>query len=140
MSGPIQWETGVVLRRPCGGRIWRRSRTGPCTNYDRNPTLASPLQHTVNAPVRFAGLGVHSGQSVNVTISPAAVDAGIAFLRTDVTDRDPRIPARADRVVETWLGTVIGNDDEVKVATIEHLMAAFSGLGVDNAVVSLDGP
>jgi len=102
--------------------------------------LTSPLQHTVNAPVRFAGLGVHSGQSVNVTISPAAVDAGIAFLRTDIADRDPRIPARADRVVDTRLGTVIANDDEVRVATIEHLMAAFCGLGVDNAVVCLDAP
>ena len=102
--------------------------------------MASPLQHTVNAPVRFAGLGVHSGQRVNVTISPAAVDAGIAFLRTDVTDRDPRIPALADRVVETRLGTVIANDAAVKVSTIEHLMAAFCGLGIDNAVVSLDGP
>jgi UDP-3-O-[3-hydroxymyristoyl] N-acetylglucosamine deacetylase len=98
------------------------------------------LQHTVNAPVRFEGLGVHSGRRVNVTISPAAVDAGIAFLRTDVTDRDPRIAARADRVVETRLGTVIANDAQVKVSTIEHLMAAFCGLGVDNAVVSLDGP
>jgi UDP-3-O-[3-hydroxymyristoyl] N-acetylglucosamine deacetylase len=110
------------------------------THNDRNPTLASPLQHTVNAPVRFAGLGVHSGQHVNVTISPAAADAGIAFLRTDVADRDPRIAARADRVVETRLGTVIANEAGVKVSTIEHLMAAFCGLGVDNAIVSLDGP
>jgi UDP-3-O-[3-hydroxymyristoyl] N-acetylglucosamine deacetylase len=101
--------------------------------------LASPFQHTVNAPVRFSGLGVHSGQRVNVTVAPAGADAGIAFLRTDVTDRDPRIPARADRVVETRLGTVIGNDDQVRVSTIEHLMAAFCGLGIDNAVVSLDG-
>ena len=102
--------------------------------------MASHWQHTVNAPFRFAGLGVHSGQRVNVTISPAAVDAGIAFLRTDVTDRDPRIPALADRVVETRLGTVIANDAQVKVSTIEHLMATFCGLGIDNAVVSLDGP
>jgi UDP-3-O-[3-hydroxymyristoyl] N-acetylglucosamine deacetylase len=102
--------------------------------------LASPLQHTVSAPVRLEGVGVHSGRPVNLTVSPAAPDAGIAFLRTDVTDRDPRIPARADRVVETRLGTVIANDHGVKVSTIEHLMAAFCGLGVDNAVVSLDGP
>ncbi|MDB5481775.1 MAG: lpxC [Caulobacteraceae bacterium] len=102
--------------------------------------MASPFQHTINAPVPFAGLGVHSGQRVNVTVAPAAVDAGIAFLRTDVTEKDPRIPARADRVVETRLGTVIANDDGVRVATIEHLMAAFCGLGIDNALVSLDGP
>jgi UDP-3-O-[3-hydroxymyristoyl] N-acetylglucosamine deacetylase len=89
--------------------------------------------------VRFSGVGVHSGQSVNVTISPAAADAGIAFLRTDVADRDPRIPARADRVVETRLGTVIANGDGVRVSTVEHLMAVFCGLGIDNATVSLDG-
>jgi UDP-3-O-[3-hydroxymyristoyl] N-acetylglucosamine deacetylase len=102
--------------------------------------LASPLQHTLSASVRFAGIGVHCGQPVNVTISPAAADAGVAFLRTDVTDRDPRVPARADRVVETRLGAVIANDDGVRVSTVEHLMAVFCGLGVDNAVVSLDGP
>ena len=102
--------------------------------------MASPLQHTVSAPVRLDGVGVHSGRPVKLTVAPAAPDAGIAFHRTDVTDRDPRIPARADRVVETRLGTVIGNDHGVRVSTIEHLMAAFCGLGVDNAVVSLDGP
>ena len=112
----------------------------PYSDFDRNPPLASPLQHTVSAPVRCAGVGVHSGQPVNVTISPAAVDAGVAFLRIDVTDRDPRIAARADRVVETRLGTVIANDDQVKVSTVEHLMAVFCGLGIDNVVVSLDGP
>jgi len=68
--------------------------------------LASPLQHPLTPRFGSRGLGVHSGQRVSVTISPAAVDAGIAFLRTDVTDRDPRIPALADRVVETRLGTV----------------------------------
>jgi UDP-3-O-[3-hydroxymyristoyl] N-acetylglucosamine deacetylase len=102
--------------------------------------LAPTLQHTVSTPVRVAGIGVHSGQPVNITISPAAADAGVVFLRADVTDRDPRVPARADRVVETRLGAVIANDDGVRVSTVEHLMAVFCGLGVDNAVVSLDGP
>jgi UDP-3-O-[3-hydroxymyristoyl] N-acetylglucosamine deacetylase len=112
----------------------------PVSLYDRKSTLASPLQHTVNGPIRFAGLGVHTGQDINVTISPAGIDAGIVFLRTDIADQDPRVPARADRVVETRLGTVVGNDAGVRVATVEHLMAAFCGLGIDNALVSLDGP
>ena len=102
--------------------------------------MAACLQHTLNTPVRFAGIGVHSGQTVNVTISPAAADTGVVFLRTDVDDREPRVPARADLVVETRLGTVIGNAAGVTVSTIEHIMAVFCGLGVDNAVVSLDGP
>jgi len=79
-------------------------------------------------------------QAVSVTISPAAADSGVAFLRVDVTDRDPRVPARADRVVDTRLGTVIANDDGVRVSTVEHLMAVFSGLGIDNATVCLDAP
>ncbi len=92
------------------------------------------------APVRIAGVGVHTGRAVEATVSPAAVDTGLVFVRADIKDRDAFIPARADLVCETRLGTVIGNAAGVTVSTVEHLMAAFSGLGVDNAVVSLDGP
>jgi UDP-3-O-[3-hydroxymyristoyl] N-acetylglucosamine deacetylase len=75
-----------------------------------------------------------------VTLRPAAADAGVRFLRTDVKDRDPAVPARAEAVCQTRLGTVIGNGDGVSVSTIEHLMAAFCGLGVDNVLVEIDGP
>jgi UDP-3-O-[3-hydroxymyristoyl] N-acetylglucosamine deacetylase len=98
------------------------------------------FQHTLAGPVRFTGIGIHTGATVNVTISPAAPQAGITFLRTDVTDRDPLAPARGDRVCETRLGTVIGNADGVTVSTIEHMMAVFCALGVDNVRVALDGP
>ena len=97
-------------------------------------------QHTLAAAISFSGVGVHTGQTVSVTVSPAPVHAGIAFVRTDIRDRDPRIAARADCVCETRLGTVIGNHDGVTVSTIEHLMAVFCGLGVDNAEVFIDGP
>ena len=102
--------------------------------------MAAQLQHTVNAPVQVSGVGVHGGQAVTLSISPAAPDSGIAFLRTDVGDRDPRVPARADGVVETRLGTVIANEAGVSVSTVEHLMAALCALGLDNALVSLNGP
>lgn len=103
-------------------------------------SLASHLQHTLKSPAAFSGVGIHSGRLLNVTIAPAAAGSGIVFLRNDVTDRDPRIPARVENVVETRLGTVVGNRDGVSVSTIEHLMASLSALGVDNAVVSVDGP
>ena len=61
-------------------------------------------------------------------------------MRTDIEDRDNRVPARAEAVVQTWLGTVIGNAAGVTVSTIEHLMAALAALGVDNATIELDGP
>lgn len=98
------------------------------------------LQHTLRSPALFAGVGVHTGAYVRVTVRPASADAGIVFVRTDVTDRDNRVPATGEAVCRTQLGTVIGNAAEVMVSTIEHLMAALAMLGVDNAEVELDGP
>jgi len=102
--------------------------------------LNPELQHTLRSPVRFEGVGIHTGRVAHVTIEPAAPGAGVTFLRTDVTGRDPRIPARAENVCETRLGTVIGNVGGVTVSTIEHIMAVLSALAIDNAVISLDGP
>jgi UDP-3-O-[3-hydroxymyristoyl] N-acetylglucosamine deacetylase len=96
-------------------------------------------QHTLAAPVRFAGVGVHSGHSVNVTIRPAPANSGVVFVRSDIQVGDNRIPARGDAVVRTTLGTVIGNAAGATVSTIEHLMAALAALGVDNALVEVDG-
>ena len=98
------------------------------------------LQHTLAASVSLRGIGVHSGQAVVATLSPAPVNAGIAFLRTDVSGRDGRVLARADRVCDTRLGTTVGNAAGVTVSTVEHLMAALHALGVDNVLVTLDGP
>jgi UDP-3-O-[3-hydroxymyristoyl] N-acetylglucosamine deacetylase len=102
--------------------------------------LNPDLQHTLRSPVRFEGVGIHTGAVAHVAIEPAPPGSGVVFIRTDVTDRDPRIPARADNVCETRLGTVIGNADGVTVSTIEHVMASLSALAIDNAVISLDGP
>jgi UDP-3-O-[3-hydroxymyristoyl] N-acetylglucosamine deacetylase len=98
------------------------------------------FQHTVRNPVSFAGIGVHTGASARVTVRPAGENAGVSFIRTDVTDRPNRIEATGEAVCRTQLGTVIGSDDTVTVSTIEHLMAAFAMLGIDNALVEIDGP
>jgi UDP-3-O-[3-hydroxymyristoyl] N-acetylglucosamine deacetylase len=98
------------------------------------------FQHTVKAPGLFAGVGVHTGEYTQVAIRPAGVDAGIVFVRVDITDRDNRVAATPESVCKTQLGTVIGNEAGVTVATIEHLMAALVMSGIDNAVVELDGP
>ena len=103
--------------------------------------MLSPfLQHTLARPARVAGTGIHSGQMARVVVRPAQPGAGVVFVRTDITDRDNRIAARAQAVRYTDLGTVIGNAAGVTVSTIEHLMAALACLGVDNAVVEIDGP
>lgn len=98
------------------------------------------LQTTLAAPARLAGVGIHNGLPVNLAILPAPPDSGISFVRTDIGGDAAAVPALADRVCDTRLATVIGNEAGTTVSTVEHLMAAFAGLGVDNARVELDGP
>lgn len=93
-------------------------------------------QRTVARSVKCTGLGVHSGKTVNMTIRPAPANHGIKFVRTDLPG-SPEIPAHFNRVVDTSLATVIGYNGCI-VSTIEHLMASFAGLSIDNAVVELD--
>ena len=102
-----------------------------------NPT--QPYQHTLAGPAVFAGVGLHTGRRVRAAILPAPADSGVVFLRTDVKG-DGRIEARAQNVSNTRLSTVIGNAAGASVSTVEHLMAALYGLGVDNALIELDGP
>jgi UDP-3-O-[3-hydroxymyristoyl] N-acetylglucosamine deacetylase len=97
-------------------------------------------EHTLAGPAIMAGLGLHTGERVRMAIRPAPAGSGVVFVRTDVKDRDNRVPATAEAVVATRLGTVIANASGVKVSTIEHLMAALAALGVDNVTVELDGP
>ena len=103
-------------------------------------SLSAYHQHTVAGPVIFAGVGVHTGAHVRVAVRPAAADAGISFVRTDLKDIDNTICVSAEAVGQTRLGTVINNAAGATVSTIEHLMAAFCALGIDNVVVELDGP
>jgi UDP-3-O-[3-hydroxymyristoyl] N-acetylglucosamine deacetylase len=96
-------------------------------------------QHTLRAPINCVGVGLHSGRRVSLTLRPAEPGHGIVFRRLDL-GRD--IPARFDRVVDTRLSTVLGDAEwaSARVGTVEHLLAALSALGIDNALVELDGP
>lgn len=86
-----------------------------------------------------AGIGLHSGKRVRMVLKPAAPGTGIHFVRSDLTG-DNRIAARIENVSTVRLGTTIANDSGASVATVEHLMSAFAGLGVDDAIVEIDGP
>lgn len=101
--------------------------------------LSLSYQHTLAGPAICAGVGLHSGERVRVSIRPAPVGSGIVFVRTDVLG-DNRVPVTAEAVSESRLCTVITNAAGVSVATIEHLMAALAALDVDNAIIELDGP
>jgi UDP-3-O-[3-hydroxymyristoyl] N-acetylglucosamine deacetylase len=95
-------------------------------------------QRTLKDEIGCTGIGLHSGEKIRINIRPAPCDTGIRFVRIDLPGH-PIIEARFDNVFDTTLATSIGFDG-CRVSTIEHLMAAFYGLGIDNAVVELDGP
>jgi UDP-3-O-[3-hydroxymyristoyl] N-acetylglucosamine deacetylase len=97
-------------------------------------------QKTVNSPVSCEGIGLHSGKPAKLTIKPAGANIGILFVRTDVKDFESVIEAKYSNVVKTMLGTTIANKFGVEVCTIEHLMAALYGAGIDNAIIELNGP
>ena len=93
-------------------------------------------QRTLDKPASCSGIGLHSGKKVNLTIRPAPINHGIKFVRLDLPGT-PSVTAQFHRVVDTSLATVIGNDGCI-VSTIEHLMATFAGLSIDNAMIELD--
>lgn len=93
-------------------------------------------QRTLTKPVSCTGVALHSGLPVNLTIRPAGPDHGIVFRRVDL-EGTPRIAARVENVVDSFLATHLGVDG-VRVGVVEHLLAALAGLGVDNALIDLD--
>jgi UDP-3-O-[3-hydroxymyristoyl] N-acetylglucosamine deacetylase len=95
-------------------------------------------QRTLKTAIRATGVGLHTGEKVYMTLRPAAENAGINFRRVDL-DQPVDIPASAELVGETMLGTTLIRDG-VKVATVEHLMSALAGLGIDNVHVDLSAP
>lgn len=97
-------------------------------------------QTTIERPMSCYGIGVHSGQRTHLTLRPSKKDTGITFVRTDVTSVNNIIEATYNNVSETLLSTTIQNDANIKVSTIEHLMAALWGCGIDNVIIELDGP
>ncbi|MGB9713180.1 UDP-3-O-acyl-N-acetylglucosamine deacetylase [Dissulfurimicrobium hydrothermale] len=96
------------------------------------------FQNTLKKYVMASGIGLHTGARVTIKLHPAPVDSGIRFVRTDL-DPVALIPANIGYVTETSLATTVGNAAG-SVSTIEHLMAAFFGMGIDNAIVEIDGP
>lgn len=95
-------------------------------------------QRTLKNTIRATGVGLHSGEKVYLTLKPAPVGTGIVFVRVDL-DPAVEIPARAEFVGETTMSTTLVNQG-AKVDTVEHLLSAMAGLGIDNAYVELSAP
>jgi UDP-3-O-[3-hydroxymyristoyl] N-acetylglucosamine deacetylase len=93
-------------------------------------------QRTIKNEVSFEGIGLHTGRHAKVTLKPASRDTGISFLRRD---KNTIIKADVGSVIDTAFATTIGQDG-AKIRTVEHMMAALAGLGIDNIIVDVDGP
>lgn len=98
------------------------------------------LQHSLETSAVFHGVGVHSGKPVCMIVHPAAIDHGIIFERTDIEDLPNRISASWQAVKSTNMCTTLSNQHNVSVATVEHILAALFGLGISNALITIDGP
>ena len=97
------------------------------------------MQATLAKTITFEGIGVHSGAPARLRVLPAMVDHGIVFVRVDLEAGKNEIPARYDLVVNTQLCTELSNEYGAKISTVEHLMAALAGCGIDNARIEIDG-
>ena len=95
-------------------------------------------QRTIKNPIKAVGVGLHSGKDMTLELLPAPVDAGITFIRTDL-DPEISIPAIFENVGDTTLSTALFKEG-YKIGTIEHLLSAIAGLGIDNCVIKVDGP
>ena len=94
------------------------------------------LQRTLKKEINCSSIGLHTGRKVNMKIKPASVDTGIIFVRKDLPDAEP-IHANYNNVCDTMLATSLGTNG-VSVSTVEHILSAFNGMGVDNAIIELD--
>ena len=113
---------------------------GSTKRDDAAETRSVVRQRTLKSSISCTGIALHSGEDVSLTLHPADADAGISFVRTDISGGGARVPALWDRVVDTRLCTTIADEDGVSVGTIEHLMAALAGCGIDNAEIEVNGP
>ncbi len=102
--------------------------------------MAIERQTTIQRKVSCAGIGVHSGVRARLTLLPAPANSGIRFVRVDLPAGTGEILAHADCVSDTQLGTTLANAHGATVAVVEHLLAAISGLGIDNLLIEIDAP
>ena len=96
-------------------------------------------QSTISAPAFTAGIELHGGQHTRIVLRPAPTGTGLVFIRSDITDRDNRIDVKPDAVTGVKNCTTLSNAAGVKVATIEHLLAALAASGIDNLYIDIDG-
>src|SRR5487761_1697927 len=128
--GSAELRSGAPPRHTRPGKIVERRRTHAAINMVG--------QRTLKNSIRATGVGLHTGKKVLMTLRPAPPDTGIVFRRTDLPQAVD-VVAHAENVGDTMLGTTLGRGTS-RISTVEHLLSAFAGLGIDNAMVELSAP
>jgi len=114
--------------------------TGPVEGFAPQSAAGLVKQRTLKNSIGCSGVGLHSGAKVTMVLHPAEANSGIVFRRTDINGNGAIIPAHWAAVNDTRLNTCIADSQGIGVRTIEHLMAALSGMGIDNALIDISGP
>ena len=131
-----------LLQRFYSPPLWCTIRRFIASAEKPNPFFSNEIrmirQRTLKNVIRATGVGLHTGEKVYLTLRPAPADTGIVFQRVDL-DPAVSVEARPDNVSDTRLSTTL-EQSGVKISTVEHLMSAFAGLGIDNAFVELSAP
>lgn len=108
--------------------------------YPKVESSAQRMQQTIRRSVTCSGIGVHSGKEASLTFHSAPVDTGIVFIRGDLTMREKHfIRAHVDDVMDTSFCTTLSNKEGHRARTVEHVLAAFKGMGIHNAIIELHG-
>lgn len=121
------------MAQPC-----HRASPVPFFPFSANKTVSMMNQHTIKQPVTLKGIGLHTGQDVTMTFRPAEANHGVKFQRIDLPGQ-PLIKADVAQVVSTLRGTTL-QQGSAHVSTVEHALSALFGLGIDNALIEIDGP
>ena len=115
------------------------SRSDVVTTFKPSVSAAAARQRTLKTAIGCTGVGLHSGAKVAMVLHPAAAGSGIVFRRTDVAGRGASVPALWSNVGDTRMNTCLVNEAGVQVGTVEHLLAALAGSGIDNCLIEING-
>jgi UDP-3-O-[3-hydroxymyristoyl] N-acetylglucosamine deacetylase len=138
--------TSLILTKPanhkflCFGKLSEMTQVSMARTLAFNQFVDQSFQTTIRDRVSFDGIGLHSGRFVELSICPAPSNTGIKFNRIDVDTKRQTVEAHAKYAEEARLCTRIVNADGIGLETIEHMMAAFAGVGLDNAIVEINAP
>lgn len=120
----------------------RRHRHGYGSTDRATLTVADETvrQTTLRTSINCVGIGLHTGGRIGMTLHPAPAGSGVRFRRVDAAGRGTEIPADLEHVVDTRLNTCLGAENGVTINTVEHVLSALHGLGIDNILIEIDGP